>query len=135
MVSVLFLLSSCVPPATAVAGSVITISAEDLYADYVKDQATADAKYRGRTLEVTGEVIVSRAVIFVDKYYIILNGNTKDTSNQWGIQCAFNNTLDEKVNAVEKHEVATIKGRGDGMEEDVVLGDCELIKVVPKPGG
>jgi hypothetical protein len=129
----MFLLGSCTPPATVVAGGIISINAKDLYSAYAKDQAAADAQYKGRMLEVTGEVLVSKAVILVDKYYIILDADPEDTANVWGIQCTFDDTRDPALYEVIRHQTATIRGRCDGMEQDVVLGACELVSVGPRP--
>lgn len=131
----LLLLGACIPEAEAVGTGVITISAKDLYAAYASDEAAADARYKGRTLEVTGEVIISRVVILVDQYCIVLNGEWDNTFQTWGIQCYFKNTSDPRLYEAEKHRIVTVRGRCDGLQQDVVLRDSELIQMEAKPRG
>jgi hypothetical protein len=133
LVAGLLLLGACIPEAKAVGGNVVTVSAVDLYAAYVKDEAAADALYKGRTLEVTGEVLISRAIVLVDQYCIVLDSGFEATSNTWGVQCLFNNNQDARLYQAEKHRIVTVKGRCDGLQQDVVLRDCEFISLQPKP--
>ena len=128
----LLLLGACIPEARAVGTGVITVSAKDLYAAYARDEAAADAKYKGRRLEVTGEVIISRVVVLIDQYCIVLNGEIDPTFTSWGIQCLFNKTSDTRLYEAEKHRIVTVRGRCDGLQQDVVLRDCELVSLQPK---
>mgnify|MGYP001400240770 CR=1 FL=1 len=127
------LLGACIPEAKAVGGDVVKVSAGELFAAYARDESAADALYKGRILEVTGEVMISRAVVLVDQYVIVLDSGFEATSNTWGVQCLFNNIRDARLYQAEKHRIVTVKGRCDGLQQDVVLRDCVFINLQPKP--
>ena len=124
----------CIPAAQAVGGDTVVISAQDLYAAYYSNEAAADALYKGRMLEVTGKVSISRAVAVVDQYVIVLNSELPATDNSWGVQCVFNNTQDARLYKAEKNRIITLRGRCDGLQQDIVLRDCEFIALLsPTP--
>jgi hypothetical protein len=134
LIAGLLLLGACIPEAQAVGGDVIIVSAGDLYSAYLKDEAAADARYKGRTLEITGEVLISRAIVVVDQYCIVLDSGLGEGSNTWGVQCFFEDNQDARLYKAEKHRIVTVKGRCDGLQQDVVMRDCEFINLVsPTP--
>jgi len=109
------------------------VSAKELYADYYKDEAAADALYKGRTLEITGIVSISRAIV-TDQYVIVLNSEVEPTANSWGVQCVFNTTRDARLYKAERNKTITVKGRCDGLQQDVVIRDCQFIAMLsPTP--
>lgn len=132
-ITALSVLSACIPEAEAVGTGVVVVNATELFATYNQDQAAADSLYKGRTLEVTGEVQISKPVILTDQFVIVLYGSSIPTEQGWGIQCNFENMADPVLAEVDRHEIATIRGRCDGLQQDVVLRDCELLKAEPKP--
>lgn len=123
----LVLSGGCIPEAQAVSGNTIIISARELYTAYYTDEAAADALYKGRALEVTGKVKISRAIAVVDQYVIVLDSELPPTDNSWGVQCVFNTTQDGRLYKAEKNRIVTIRGRCDGLQQDIVLRDCEFI--------
>jgi hypothetical protein len=127
-------LGACIPEAEAVGGDVIVVSASELFAAYTRDEAAADNLYKGRTLEVTGEVMISRAIVLVDQYCIVMYPGLDALSNTWGVQCFFDDNQDARLYQAEKRRIVTVKGRCDGLQQDVVLRDCVFINLQPLPG-
>jgi hypothetical protein len=128
----LVLLGACIPEATATGTGVIAISAKELFAKYAKDQAAADSLYKGRTLEVTGEVMISKSILLIEQYIIVLYGSEDPANQTWGVQCTFSNNTDTRLYQIEKRRMVTIRGRCDGLQQDVVLRNAELVNVKPK---
>lgn len=94
--------------------------------------AAADALYKGRTLEVTGGVQISKSIVLVDQYIVVLYGSDDPTNQTWGVQFTFNKNTDSRLYQIEKRQTVTIRGRCDGLQQDVVLRDAELVNVKPK---
>jgi hypothetical protein len=134
LIAGLVLSGGCIPEAKAVGGDVVTVGAKELYAAYYQDETAADALYKGRTLEVTGIVSLSRAIVMTDQYIIVLNSEVEPTSNSWGVQCVFNTPRDIRLYKAERKQIVTVKGRCDGLQQDVVLRDCQFISLLsPTP--
>lgn len=125
----LVLSGGCIPEAQAVSGKTVVISARELYAAYYTDEAAADALYKGRMLEVTGKISISRAIAVVDQYVIVLNSELPPTENSWGVQCVFNTTQDARLYKAEKNRIITVRGRCNGLQQDVILRDCQFISL------
>lgn len=69
-----------------------------------------------------------------EQYVIVLNSELEPILNSWGVQCVFNNTRDARLYKAEKKQIVTVKGRCDGLQQDVVLRDCQLISLLsPTP--
>ena len=128
----LLFFNACIPEAQATGTGVIAISAIDLFAAYAKDEAAADSMYKGRTLEITGEVQISRNVVLIDQYIIVLYGSNEPTNQTWGVQVTFSNSTDQRLYQLEKHQIITVRGRCDGLQQDVVVRDAELVEVKSK---
>lgn len=110
-------------------GGVISVTSAELFNAYEKDETTADAKYRGRTLEVTGEVILKSnffLFLFVGKCYIVLGSG--DPYQVFGVRGIFSDEIDQRVYDVKKHDNVTIRGVCEGLKTDVILGQCNLVK-------
>ncbi|MFH1639421.1 MAG: hypothetical protein ABIB93_03800 [Chloroflexota bacterium] len=105
----------------------ITVTAVKLYNDYETDMAAADKLYTGKTIAVTGEVILSRG--FFETYYIILGSRDSDDSFQFGVRCVFSANLepfDPRLRDVKKYTTVTIRGVCQGYKTDVLLEQCTL---------
>jgi len=93
----------------------IYIDATGLYNDYAKNETTANAKYLGKIIEVTG--IVDDIQNTNGALVIMLNANQM----MGGISCKM---FDAKNNFLKKRDKITIKGKCSGFLSDVNLVDC-----------
>ena len=94
------------------------VSARKLYADYEANEISADNKYKGRKLAVTG-VIKDIGNNWLNQSYITL-GRTI-----FGIQCY----LDKKIVAnLRKGQRVTVIGKCTGLMVTIGLDDCEILQ-------
>lgn len=102
----------------AVAGPVITVSAADLFSDYQANEVSADQKYRGKMLHVSGYVQEIKKD-FADDIYVNLKGD----GYFMHVRCSL---ADEKTAAaLAKGQYVEFRGRCDGMVVgSVILNDC-----------
>jgi hypothetical protein len=99
--------------------SAITVSARQLYADYEANGVAADAKYKGKVLQVTGVVnTIDRDIM--DKIYVTLKGD-----QYFGdIQCFFAESHIGTASQLSKGQTITVKGKCDGKLMNVMLKGC-----------
>jgi hypothetical protein len=104
------------PPAPPIA-----ISADDLYAAYKANEVAADAKYKGKTLEVTG-VVGSISKDVMDDPYITLvtTENEFETVNAY-----FSKGAMQKLSELRKGQGVTVTCRGNGMVLTSPMLDCK----------
>lgn len=92
----------------------VVINAGQLAAEYEQDEATANKKFLGNALQVSGtvsEVSVNQQ----NKPVVILAG-----TNMSGVQCSLLND----VAGIKKGDAVTIKGFCSGYLTDVVMDRC-----------
>jgi hypothetical protein len=97
----------------------ITVSANKLYSDYESNGVSADAKYKGKVIKVTG--VVNRIDRdFMDNIYVTLKGD----KYLGDVQCFFSEDYVEKASQLYKGKRITVKGICDGKLMNVMLNDC-----------
>jgi hypothetical protein len=95
------------------------LSAENIYHDFVNDEAAANQKYTGKVIEIRG--VVSDVQLMDSTVNIFLAvGN-----DMGGINCSFKNN--DVPSSVKGQEIK-VKGRCTGFLIDVNLVDVVLIK-------
>ncbi len=107
--------------------SVIKVDYEKLHQEYMDNPIAADAKYKGKILELTGKV---------DNIDREIAGNPYITFNIGGeyslkdVRITFKKSEEEKVTKLKKGEEITIRGecRGTLLSTTVSLNDCEIVK-------
>jgi len=97
----------------------VSITASVLYKIYEENEPSADKKFKGKTISITGE-IGSIGKDMIGKFNICL----KTGNSLCGIQCFFDKAHKKKVIAQEKGAYITITGRCDGKTGRVVLRKC-----------
>lgn len=102
----------------------IKISAEDLFAEYEKNGVAADNKFKGKEIEVNGE-IESIDKDILDELYVNLKG---DDIGMLGIQCYFKDKNNNDLSNLKKGDSVTIIGIGNGKTINVTLKKCRLKK-------
>jgi len=96
-----------------------SITASRLDTIYEENEPSADNKFKGKVVSVSGE-IGSIGKDMIGKFNICL----KTKNNLCGIQCFFDKTHKKKVVAQEKGAHITITGRCDGKTGRVILRKC-----------
>lgn len=100
------------------------LTAQELYRAYRKDEAAADALYKGRLLKVSGVADYSGTDLILEAPEVILTGGGKDASR--GVDCVFDPRYEDKVAKVAKGDALTVLGRCEGFYKiNVLLRDCE----------
>jgi hypothetical protein len=102
----------------------IKISAEDLFAEYEKNGVAADNKFKGKEIEVSGE-IESIDKDFLDELFVNLKG---DEIGMLGVQCYFKDKNNNDLSNLKKGDSITIIGIGNGKTINVTLKKCRLKK-------
>ena len=97
----------------------VSITASQLYKIYEQNEPSADKKFKGKFVSVSGE-IGSIGKDMIGKFNICL----KTKNNLCGIQCFFDKAHKKNVVAQENGAYITITGRCDGKKGKVILRKC-----------
>lgn len=97
----------------------IEVSAKKLYSDYDANGVSADMKYKGKVLSVTGKVNnIDKDIM--DEIYVTLKGD-----EYYGdIQCFFSESHVQEAANLSKGQTITVKGICDGQMMNVILKGC-----------
>jgi len=88
----------------------IVVSAETLYADYQSDPDAADLKYKGKLLEMTGEVTEIDTTGFGNPVLMFVMDDF-----QWsGVQATLKTSESKNAATISIGQTITIMGTGDG---------------------
>lgn len=96
-----------------------SLTGEEIYRDFVSDEAAANQKYTGKVIEVKG--VVSDVQLRDSTATVLLAAG----NDMGGINCSFQNN---NVPLSLKGQVITVKGRCAGFLMDVNLVDAVLVK-------
>ncbi len=108
---------------TDVKEEVIVISAPELSKEYEADEASADLKYRGKLVEVDGEVLARGEV--AGKTFVTLVAI--EGSAETGVQCFFEDKAEvKKAEALIQGDSARISGVVDEKGLNVRLVNCSF---------
>ncbi|OGO24123.1 MAG: hypothetical protein A2144_14195 [Chloroflexi bacterium RBG_16_50_9] len=107
----------------------IRVYAEQLRWAYHRNEAAADAKYKGKVLEVTG-VIYRMGKDTSDIPFVFL---TDGSENMWvGVLCSLDKSYEDQLPLLNKWQTLTVWGRCDGkLYENVLLKNCSLSNPLP----
>ena len=113
-----------------------TISAGDLVAEYLKDNATANAKYLAddgdsKVIIVTGKVF-SKEKDQKNQWVIVL----KDDNQPVGVSCTFMANTNKNAENLQKGQNVKIKGvlrsgvdeDSEMLGEDIIIENCDVVK-------
>jgi hypothetical protein len=115
---------SCKPTDDQNVREPIKVNAEDLRWAYHRNEAEADAKYRGKILEVTG------VIYLMNKSGILLTDGSENM--MVGVSCSFDESAESQVALLDKQQTLTIWGRCEGrLYENVLLKNCSLSNPLP----
>lgn len=99
-----------------------TIDAKMLVSDYDTDEATANAKYLGKIVEVKG-TISEKITDSKGKITITLQG-----ADLAGVGCEFEPGAQKHLTGLSEGQEVCVKGICTGVLMDVVLADCVITK-------
>ncbi|MDY6791963.1 MAG: hypothetical protein SWH54_11920 [Thermodesulfobacteriota bacterium] len=100
----------------------VSITAFRLYKIYQQNEPSADRKFKGEIVSVSGE-IGSIGKDMIGKFNICL----KIKDSRCGVQCFFDKAYKKKVLAQERGARITITGRCDGKTGRVILRKCVIL--------
>jgi hypothetical protein len=111
---------------------IVCVNAEQLCDDYDANEVAADAKYKGKDLEVYGEV--KRIESFLDDIYLTLDCGW--FSYVW---CYFDEADTDKLMDVVEGDHVKVRGKGAGeaiidLLDQPKLEHCKSVQVVETPG-
>ena len=103
--------------------SVVAVTVDDLNKDYSKDPVSADTKYKGKVIEVSGKVIK------VTK--LPRGGSTVELAGAAGsasVDCSFEESAAGKLGKLAAGQKATIRGTCTGKVGTTTLEKCTFVK-------
>jgi len=98
------------------------VTSDELYTSFEENEATANDKFLGKVIELTGEVS-SIEKTETGQLVILLSCS----SPMGGVRCAFESKQDAVIKKVSEGATFTIKGKCSGMLMEVVLDNCALL--------
>jgi hypothetical protein len=110
--------------ATATPVPVIEISAEDLISAYDKNEVSADNRYKGKKLQITG-IIKSIGKDLFDNPYVVVDSGAD--FNIISIQCYFSSTDEKnKIAELSKGNAIIITGTCKGLFLNISMRNCTI---------
>jgi hypothetical protein len=108
----------------------LSVLAGDLIAEYEKSEVAADAKYKGKYIQVIGVIkgIRKRAKNLIGSRYIKLEAGGRYNS-PFSVQCFFSTELDRTNPDLMNWHVVAIRGTCGGKDsksKNVLLTDCTV---------
>jgi hypothetical protein len=100
----------------------IKVTAVKLSEDYKANEVSADAKYKGKFIEVTG-IIDNIAKDIMDTPYVTLK---TDTYSIISIQCMFDKNSESQLATLSKGQSITLQGEVSGKLMNVIVKGCVI---------
>jgi hypothetical protein len=107
-------------------GPAVTVTADKLYEDYESNALTADTKYKGKVVEVTGKFLKFNKDRFGRSTVDL------DTTGDGMIRCDFPRGFEGQLEKLKADQTVTIRGRCKGRDGKNVIGLEECILVSRK---
>jgi len=101
----------------------IPVNAEQLFAEYERNEQTANEKYLDKTIEVTGIIIDSGSNQAGEPTAMMDAGNP-----MFGVQITFNANQISKINNINIGDRITVKGICSGFLTDVIIKDAIILE-------
>lgn len=102
----------------------IKVTAIKMSEEYKANEISADAKYKGNIVEVSG-IVDNIAKDFLDTPYITLKTSEYSIVS---IQCMFSKANESKLATVTKGQQITLRGEVSGKMGNVLVRGCQIIK-------
>jgi hypothetical protein len=103
----------------------IVVSASALSSAYKSNQVSADTKYKGNLVQVTG-TIYNIGKDILNNPYVQLQNSEYDPM---GVQCMFSQSDESTLANLSKGQTVTLQGTVSGEEiVDVIVDGCQIVK-------
>jgi hypothetical protein len=102
----------------------IRVSAIQLSSDYNANGIAADAKYKGKVVDVSGTVDTIDKDILNDPYVSLKTGQYSVLS----VQCVFSQAAESKLTGLSSGQQVTLEGTVSGKTINVLLDGCSIVK-------
>jgi hypothetical protein len=97
------------------------ITADQLYSDYDANQVSADSKYKGKIVVITGQISdIGKDV--TDTAYVVIGGSGLLN----GAQCMFPKGQESLIGSLSKGQQVSAKGEVSGKIGNVLLRNCTV---------
>ena len=98
-----------------------TLSADQLYNEYNRNEVAADSKYKGKVVIVSGTIQDIGKDIMDDAYIVIGGSGFLD-----GVQCMFTKGMQSSVARLSKGQQVRVKGEVVGKMGNVLVNKCSM---------
>jgi predicted RNA-binding Zn-ribbon protein involved in translation (DUF1610 family) len=99
-----------------------SVTPEELYGSYEKNEINADLKYKNKVIKTTGKIRDIAKDIINDPYiHIDVKGNLI-----FGIQCFLSKNSLQKATGLNRGQNVTISGRVEGKFGNVIIRNCRI---------
>jgi hypothetical protein len=112
-------------PVSGLTTTTMEVTAEELFSAYKADNASADAKYKGKILKVTG-IVGSVGKDVLHNPYIRLTAGGKYQA--WGVRCVLKKEYEPELARLTIGQTVTVQGKCDGRLMNVLMKDCALVR-------
>jgi hypothetical protein len=102
----------------------IKVDAVCLFDDYEANEVSADEKYKGKVLEVSGVVVSIGKDLFDTIYVTLMVGGEFQLMK---VQCFFGNESKAEAAKLSKGQRVVVRGRCGGKFLNVVVNDCAFV--------
>lgn len=103
----------------------IKVTSSAMVKEYIANEVSADTKYKGKLVEISG-TIKDIGKDIVDTPYIIIESNPSDYFTQ--IQCMFSKSDIETVGSLQKNTAVVAQGEVSGKLGNILIRECKIIK-------
>ncbi|MFW5820193.1 MAG: OB-fold protein [Bacteroidota bacterium] len=100
-----------------------SITAEELYYEFSENEETANEKYTGKVIQVTG-ILKDKGITSDTSLNLVL----KTSDPPGSVICSFHDSGKLKEDSLKEGQEVTVRGVCSGMLMDVILNNCVLIK-------
>ncbi|KND50537.1 MAG: Phage protein [Parcubacteria bacterium C7867-007] len=104
----------------------LTVTAFKMAAEYKENEVAADAKYKGKLVEISGSVDTIGKDVLDTPFIAFSTENQYEIINR--IQCMFGKNDVEVLSSVSKGQKITLRGTVSGALGNIIVKDCEIIE-------
>ena len=101
------------------------VTAFEMAAEYKENEVAADAKYKGKLVEISGTVDTIGKDIADTPYIAFATENQYEIINR--IQCMFGRNDTEALSGVSKGQKITLRGEVSGALGNIIVRDCQIV--------
>lgn len=104
----------------------LTVTAFKMASDYKENEVAADAKYKGKVVEISGSVDTIGKDALDTPYIAFTTENQYEIINR--IQCMFGRNDTDALSSVSKGQKITLRGEVSGALGNIIVRDCQIVE-------